>query len=252
MAKPRSPNYPVIGLPDAIKKARKIWDKERHGKMSREVAVKHMGYNTLNGASMGVVSALGKYGLLEGRGDELRLSPVAMSILHDPADSAERKAAIRAAALAPALFQEFHNDFGDHVPSEENLRAYLLKRGFIPGAAAAANRAYRETMAIVEEEAGDYTSGAESPPEENHAMSTPVSPSPPRAPQPVVASMPAVGNTPSVGQGVLLLQVPFKGTTLTVRVDAGGLMLTKEHVARVRKYLELAELDLGGEGQVEG
>ena len=49
MANTRSPNYPVIGLPESIKKARKIWA-GHHGKMSREVAVKHMGYNTLDGS----------------------------------------------------------------------------------------------------------------------------------------------------------------------------------------------------------
>jgi hypothetical protein len=33
--------------------------------------------------------------------------------------------------------------------------------------------------------------------------------------------------------------VPFRGTELSVRIDAGQ-KLTKEHLERVRKYLELA------------
>lgn len=183
MAKTRSPNYPAVGLPEAIKRARMIWDKERHGRMSQDVAVKHMGYNTLNGASMGVVSALRKYGLLDGDGGALKLSADAMSILHDGPDSPERKAALRRAAFAPALFQEFHAEFGDHVPSEDNLRSYLLKRGFIPSAASSVNRAYRETVALVEEEAGDYNEGVEEeqrlPQQGGSPVHVPTPPSPP-------------------------------------------------------------------------
>jgi len=159
MAKTRSPNYPVIGLPDALKRARQVWDKEHHGKMSQEVAVKHMGYNTLNGASMGVVSALRKYGLLEGDGNALKLTQTALSLLHDPVGSPQRQAALRQAALAPSLFQEFYAEFGEHMPSEENLRSYLLKNGFTPSAASSANRAYRETIALVGEDKGGYNAG---------------------------------------------------------------------------------------------
>lgn len=72
-------------------------------------------------------------------------------------------------------------------------------------------------------------------------MSKEIQPSRPQ-PTPPIHSGSAGG-----GQGILWLQVPFKGSTLTVRIDAGGETLTKEHVARVRKYLALAELDLGGE-----
>lgn len=43
---------------------------------------------------------------------------------------------------------------------------------------------------------------------------------------------------------VLWLQVPFRGTVLSVRIEARGQSLSKEHIARVRKYLELAEDDL--------
>lgn len=47
-----------------------------------------------------------------------------------------------------------------------------------------------------------------------------------------------------IGEGVLWLQVPFRGTVLSVRIEARGQSLSKEHIARVRKYLELAEDDL--------
>lgn len=42
----------------------------------------------------------------------------------------------------------------------------------------------------------------------------------------------------------VVFRVPFKGATLTVRIDAGSEKLTRQHLARVREYLQMAETDL--------
>lgn len=49
---------------------------------------------------------------------------------------------------------------------------------------------------------------------------------------------------PATGEGVLSLSVPYRGVSLSVRVEVSGQSLTRDHVAKVRKYLELAEEDL--------
>lgn len=254
MSRTRSPNYPAIGLGEAIKKAKAIWEKEHHSKFSRVVAAKALGYTGLNGVSIVLISALLKYGILEGRGDDLKLSSDALSMLHDGRDSESRKKVLLKAALTPELFKELSAEYGEHLPSEDNLQSYLLKRGFIPSAAGAATRAYLETMALVVEHAGDYN-------EPQEPSEVPIGGSPMQSPAPSAqGSQPSIrGVSPPVplatgsggGQGVLWLQVPFRGSTLTVRIDAGGETLTKEHVARVRKYLQLAESDLGGEEGLE-
>jgi hypothetical protein len=156
MAKTRSPNYPAISLPDAVAKAKLIYNKERHAPMDHAVALKAMGY-TVNGLSVVKLSALKKYGLLEGDSESLRLSEDALTVIHDPSGTPARADAMRRMALKPGLFQELRNQFGAGIPSEENLRSYLLKKKFIPSAASSASRAYRDTMELVEEDSAGYT-----------------------------------------------------------------------------------------------
>src|SRR5437899_98923 len=123
MARIRSPNYPGISLPEAISRISMIHSKEQHLPASREVLAKHCGYNGLNGASLKILSALGKYGLLEEvNGDKMRVSPLAMNILY-PASDTEKAKSIREAALSPQLFAEMAEEWGDGVPSDANMRS---------------------------------------------------------------------------------------------------------------------------------
>lgn len=149
MARVRSPNYPAISLPEAIERIRKVYEKEHTHKAAPEVVAKALGYSGLNGASLSVMSALKKFGLLEEVGKDLKVSHQALTILVDPKDSAERAKFIREAAFAPALFSELQAQYGSGVPSDENLRSYLLKRGFAPASVDAPIRSYRETIALV-------------------------------------------------------------------------------------------------------
>jgi hypothetical protein len=149
MAHKRSPNYPYIGLPAAIERVRKIYDKEHQGRMSKQVVAKHLGFGGLNGVSMSVISALGKYGLLASIDDDLQVSNDALSILVDPPESEERAQAIRRAALKPELFTELNKHFGGTVPSDVNLSAYLQKHGFTANAATLAAKSFRETMQLI-------------------------------------------------------------------------------------------------------
>jgi hypothetical protein len=149
MARVRSPNYPAVSLTEAIERARKVYEKEHTHKAAPEVVAKALGYSGLNGASLSLISALKKFGLLEEVGKDLKISHAALTILVDPKDSAERAKLIRQAAFAPALFSELQGQYGDTVPSDENLRSYLLKRGFAPSAVDSPIRSYRETIALV-------------------------------------------------------------------------------------------------------
>ena len=157
------PNYPAISLPEAIEKVRPIYKEEVQRRMSRVVAAKHLGYKGLNGASITIISALLKYGLLEGRGDDIRASSGAVAILVDPVGAPDRVQAVRAAAGKPGLFAELQGQF-DGQSSAENLQAYLQKQGFIAAAASAAGRAYRDTMELVNAETPAHTPPADKPP----------------------------------------------------------------------------------------
>jgi hypothetical protein len=156
----RSPNYPALSLPDAVTRAGLVYKNQHTHGAPREVVAKSMGYNSLNGASATAVSALIKYGLLEGRAEDIRISDRAMRILH-PESPEEKAEAIREAAREPALFQELDEKFPGRTPSEEVLRNHLLRTGFAPNAVSSVILAYRETKDFAEREGGAYDSGAQ-------------------------------------------------------------------------------------------
>ncbi len=149
MANARSPNYPAIGLQSAIDRLAIVYEKEHTHKAPSDVMARALGYQGLNGKSLTLLSALKKFGLLDEIGKELKVSNDGLIILAEPASSLERAEAIRRAAFAPTLFEELRKTYGETVPSDENLRAFLLRKGFIQSAVDAPIRAYRETIALV-------------------------------------------------------------------------------------------------------
>lgn len=148
----RSPNYPAISLPKAIDLTAKLYNEAHTHKASSATVASALGYTGLNGASMGVISALKKYGLIEGVGDnEFKVSKDGLTIVVDPKSSTERATAILRAAFRPTLFAELRTEYGDKPPkSDDFLRAFLLKKGFVQSVVDIPIRTYRETMELVE------------------------------------------------------------------------------------------------------
>lgn len=149
MAKTRSPNYPIVSLGDALEVIRPVFRAENRNKMSRLVLAQHMGYGSLNGRALGKIGAVRAYGLVEGSGDELRITADAISALTAPEDSGQRRAALERCALKPALFSELRTAFPDRHPSVENLRFQLVQRRFTEDAAGKAAANYLETMCLI-------------------------------------------------------------------------------------------------------
>jgi hypothetical protein len=149
MAKVRSPNYPSMSLGPALEAVRPAYKSENRNKMSRSVLGKHLGYSSLNGRALGKIGAVRAYGLLDGSGDELRISDDAVVALNAPNGSAERTSALGRLALKPTLFQELKKEFPDSLPSLDNLKFSLIKRQFTPDAAEKAAKSYLATMNLV-------------------------------------------------------------------------------------------------------
>ncbi|QPF94100.1 hypothetical protein [Bradyrhizobium commune] len=149
MAKIRSPNYPSMSLGPALEAVRPAYEKEHRNKMARSVLAKHMGYSSLNGRALGKIGAVRAYGLIEGSGEELRISDDTVKALMAPAGSSERTEALGRLANRPQLFQELTKEFPNTLPSLDNLKYALIKRNFIPDAAEKAAKSYLATMNLV-------------------------------------------------------------------------------------------------------
>lgn len=165
MSKIRSPNYPSLDLGTALEAVRPVFEAENRNKFSRLVLAQHMGYSGLNGRALGKIGAVRAYGLIEGSGDDLRLSEDAITALMAPNGTVEREEALGRSAIAPQLFQELSQEF-QGLPSENNLRFWLIKRHFTPDAASKAAATYLSTMRLVGGSKGEYvTLRSEEPPE---------------------------------------------------------------------------------------
>ncbi len=138
-----------------------VYEKEHTHKADREVIATDMGYAGLNGASAAVIASLRQYGLLERAGDAMRVSDDATTILELPIGDPERSAALQRLAFAPPFFAELNEMFGSKLPSDENLRLLLVKRGFSRNAANNLIRTYRDTLSLVKGEAESYDADAD-------------------------------------------------------------------------------------------
>lgn len=164
MAKIRSPNYPMLDLGAALTATRKAFAKDNRNKMSKEALAKHLGHESLSGPALGKLGALRAYGLIDGPGNELKITEDAVHALMAPEGSAERSAAMLKLATQPKLFQEIRKDFSS-LPSVDNLKFWLVKRQFAQDAAEKAAKTYLATMRLVEGGEQEYDSEDENTPE---------------------------------------------------------------------------------------
>lgn len=152
--------------------ARKVLDKDNRNKTSRAAVAKHLGHDSLSGPALAKIGSLRAYGLVEGAGDELRITDDAVKAMMAPEGSTERLEARRRLAVKPQLFQDIQKEYPT-LPSEDNLRFWLIKRQFTGDAAAKAAKAYLSTMRVTEGASESYNSSDEGGEEEGDMSSLP-------------------------------------------------------------------------------
>jgi hypothetical protein len=152
----RSPNYPSIGLEEAIKDSRLLWDREQRTWVPPSVAATAWGYKSLSGPARQTIASLKQFGLLQSSGNGVALTDLAVEILHQPPDSAAWQEAVMTASVKPPLFRDLVGDF-NHA-SNEALKAYLItKRRFSEDGSKRVTKAFRETMSLVNRTMEGYT-----------------------------------------------------------------------------------------------
>lgn len=168
----RSPNYPSISLPAAFDRLDKLWAEVGSHLAPRDVVLTSMGYSSANGASLSVLSAVQKYGLLDREGDEFKISQRGVQYLH-PESAEERRQTIQDAAQEPKLFAELDERFSGGPASDDLIRNHLIRKGFSVSAASTALLSYRETLAFVESVSSGGAPASDDPSKD---QSTPVKP----------------------------------------------------------------------------
>lgn len=163
MAKKRGPGFPGISLPEAIEKIRPVVLVEPHNAMTGEALAQHLGYKGVSGASLSMMADLRRYALIEGRGDEIRVSRDALMIITDEnaEDQSDRVAALARCALNDNVFSNIASN-NKGIPAEATLVSSLIKNGFNSDSAREAAVNYIETMKFVDEQSKGYNTNDES------------------------------------------------------------------------------------------
>jgi hypothetical protein len=138
--RPRSPSYPGIDLETALQKAQVVFTEEQRHAAHIDTLYGHWGNKPGSGAGGITLAALKKFGLMvdEGSGDTRRakLTDDALAILLEERDSPARWEAIKAAALLPKIHAETWEKYGGSLPSDANLRSWLIReKAFTTGGA---------------------------------------------------------------------------------------------------------------------
>ncbi len=161
----RSPGYPAIDLQEAIGKATVLWEKEHRHSAAVDVILREWNYSGMkSGQGKLALSSLRKYGLLEyEEGEKARLSDLAIAIVTDTRpDPTEREMHIREAAGKPAIFSDLLNRYPEKIPSNENIKFYLInERKFTENAANLVIKTFRATLTFAGMLNDDIISGYE-------------------------------------------------------------------------------------------
>jgi hypothetical protein len=221
--------YPTVPLSEAISRAKMVYDKEHMSTLAPQAIAEAMGYKGVSGSSLRMIGALRQYGLIEGRGDDAKISKDAQTLIIDDPSSADYLAAIRRVAFNPPVFQEIRKQFPG-VASDRNIAIFLEKKGFKPDAAEDAAKNFRETMALVPAESNEYPSSEESDLQTGAPMQVQETP---RAAPRVATPEPFAPGQP--------LRVVMNGDRLDIQasVDLEGL---KKLQAMLEKYQGILEM----------
>jgi hypothetical protein len=149
-AKPRhrSPNYPGVGLREAVERVRTMVDKGGKAGAPPKLAAVHIGFKTPHGQAMSVLAALKKFGLLDEIQGRLVPTQRAMEIINLPENDPRRAQALKDAALAPSIYRELaeqHRTTG--LPADDVLQSELKTyRDFNPNAVVLFVKDFKDTL----------------------------------------------------------------------------------------------------------
>jgi hypothetical protein len=162
--KVRSPSFPAVDLREAVERARTFYEAARRNAARPEIVVAHWGYSPKSSGGLQTIAALRAYGLLEGE-RTARLTDRAVRLVLDDPGSPERTAMVRDAALAPPVHAQLWERYGVDLPSDKNLRSFLvLELGFNEASVDLCLRNYRETLSFSGLGAGAKKEEAPPPP----------------------------------------------------------------------------------------
>jgi hypothetical protein len=144
----RSPNYPAVGLREAVERVRKLYEADGKAGAPDKLAAIHIGFASAHGQAMAVLAALKKFGLIEPSNGRMVPTQRAIEIINLPEADPRRLQALKEAALSPAVYSELtqqHKETG--FPADDVLQSELVTyKGFNRSAVAGFVKDLKDTL----------------------------------------------------------------------------------------------------------
>lgn len=145
----RSPNYPAIGLREAVERVQRLYDADKRAGAPVDAALRHIGFSSRHGNALAVLSALRKFGLVEDAGGRVVPTQRAVTILAYPDSDPRKWDAIKESALSPDIYRLLYARYADKdaLPSDDTLKAELeAEMGFNPNAIGGFVKDFKDTL----------------------------------------------------------------------------------------------------------
>lgn len=124
LAASRSPRFPAYTLETAIQT---IDEARKFGRTVTDAQIAGEG-STNSGSFLRKKAALGYYGLISGRGEDVHITDLAESILY-PKEN-ERESSIKVAFLTPEIFKRLYQSTAKNVPISLSILGNILIRNY--------------------------------------------------------------------------------------------------------------------------
>jgi hypothetical protein len=148
MKRQRSPNYPTVGLREAIDRTKRFITANGKAGAMPAIATKLIGFASAHGQAYSTLSALKKFGLLEEKDGRVVPTQRGMEVVSLPDADPRRLKAIRDAAISPTIYAEVLEQYKDtNIPNDDTLAGELVAyKGFNPNGVKEFLKAFRETI----------------------------------------------------------------------------------------------------------
>jgi hypothetical protein len=253
----RSPNYPSIGLAEAIEFVGKLIEKDGKAGAVPEVAIRHMGFNAMHGQARAILSALRKFGLIDYVGGRVVPTDDAVNIVRFPTGHARKHASLQKAVMKPAIYQSLLARYAPigEIPSDESLRPELVTDfDFNPKAVSGFLSDFKASLSyaglldgnqlLISPEAIAPRAEPESPSEEDDTMPTPQVTTPGLAPSVASAAPPRITRTitnptPETHTGPTISFPLSRGNVIEIRMRS---KVSRAEFEKVKRIFDLSEV----------
>jgi len=227
----RSPNYPTVGLREAVTRVRKLYEADGKAGAPSELAAVHIGFAKPHGQAMSVLAALKKFGLLSEVNGRWVPSQRAIEILNLPETDERRQRSLRDAALSPEIYRqlvEAHKDTG--WPKNDVLESELVTyRNFNPNSVGEFVKELRDSLEFAGlSELSSLDLDTEVEPEMDEAAESPKIRQPPL---PIQAPPPGIRKPNQLATQVLAISIP---RNLSVDIAVKGDELKREDLTKIK------------------